>query len=140
MILWVVTLSSSRSVRDINHPLCGNGIKLVAQNRVSAWLTFKLTIIIHLILHRGRVGQIYNVGANQEMRNIDVVKMICKELGKSESLISFVKDCKGHNLRYAVDATKIQQELGWTVTVGFEEGLRQTVRWYEKLSNGKARD
>ncbi len=85
---------------------------------------------IDLILHRGRVGQIYNVGANQEMRNIDVVKMICKELGKSESLISFVKDRKGHDLRYAVDATKIQQELGWTATVGFEEGLRQTVRWY----------
>lgn len=97
---------------------------------------------IDLILHKGRVGQIYNVGANQEMRNIDVVKLICKELDKSEDLITFVEDRKGHDLRYAVDATKIRQELGWTATVGFEEGLKKTVAWYTKknVGNGCLKD
>ncbi len=68
---------------------------------------------IDLIIHNGRVGEVYNVGGHNEMKNIDIVKMICKELGKPESLITYVTDRKGHDMRYAIDPTKIHNELGW---------------------------
>ncbi|MCD7847504.1 MAG: dTDP-glucose 4,6-dehydratase [Oscillospiraceae bacterium] len=85
---------------------------------------------IDLIIHKGRDGEVYNVGGHNEMRNIDVVKMICRELAKPESLIAFVPDRKGHDLRYAIDATKIQEELGWMPEMKFEDGIKETVRWY----------
>lgn len=85
---------------------------------------------IDLILRRGRTGEVYNIGGHNEMRNIDIVKLICKELGKPESLISFVEDRKGHDLRYAIDPAKIRRELGWLPETDFAEGLRQTVQWY----------
>ena len=85
---------------------------------------------IDLILHKGKVGEVYNVGAHNEMRNIDIVKIICRELGKPESLITRVPDRKGHDRRYAVDFTKIQRELGWKPGTDFKEGLRKTIRWY----------
>ena len=85
---------------------------------------------IDLIIHKGRAGEVYNVGAHNEMRNIDIVKLICKELGKPESLIRYVPDRKGHDRRYAVDFTKIQRELGWEPETDFQEGLKKTVRWY----------
>ena len=85
---------------------------------------------IELILLKGRVGEVYNVGAHHEMRNIDIVKIICWELGRPESLIIRVPDRKGHDRRYAVDFTKIQRELGWTPEMDFKKGLRKTIRWY----------
>ena len=85
---------------------------------------------IDLILHKGRTGEIYNVGGHNEMKNIDIVKIILKKLGKPDSLIKFVADRKGHDLRYAIDPTKISSELGWTPQTAFSEGIDKTVKWY----------
>ena len=85
---------------------------------------------IDLILHKGRVGEIYNIGGHNEMRNIDIVRLICHELGKPESLITFVEDRKGHDLRYAIDPSKIHRELGWLPETKFEDGLKRTIQWY----------
>ena len=85
---------------------------------------------IDMILQHGKIGEVYNIGGHNEMRNIDIVKMICHELGKLESLITYVTDRKGHDLRYAIDNTKIQRTLGWQPEVSFEDGLQKTIRWY----------
>lgn len=85
---------------------------------------------IDCILSDGHVGEVYNIGGNCEKANIDVVKEILKILGKPESLISFVKDRPGHDLRYAINAEKIKSELGWEPQVSFNDGLRKTVEWY----------
>ena len=85
---------------------------------------------IDAIIRRGKEGEVYNIGGHNEKRNIDVVKTILKELGKDESLIEFVKDRKGHDLRYAIDASKIEKELGWKPKTNFDEGIKQTVKWY----------
>lgn len=85
---------------------------------------------IDLILQKGRVGEIYNVGGHNETRNIDIVKSICKELGKPESLITYVKDRKGHDRRYAIDPTKIHNELGWLPETRFRDGIKKTIQWY----------
>lgn len=86
---------------------------------------------IDLILHEGKVGDIYNIGGHNEKSNIEIVRMILDKLGKSESLIRFVTDRKGHDLRYAIDSTKIQQQLGWKPEVSFDRGLDMTIEWYE---------
>lgn len=85
---------------------------------------------IDLIIHKGRIGEVYNIGGHNEMRNIDIVKMICRELGKMESLITYVTDRKGHDMRYAIDPTKIHNELGWLPETKFEDGIKKTVKWY----------
>ena len=85
---------------------------------------------IDLIIHNGRVGEVYNVGGHNEMRNIDIVKLICHELNKPESLITFVSDRKGHDLRYAIDPTKISTELGWYPETKFADGIKKTINWY----------
>ena len=85
---------------------------------------------IDLIIHKGTVGEVYNVGGHNEMRNIDIVKLICKELGKPESLITFVTDRKGHDMRYAIDPTKIHNELGWLPETKFADGIKKTIQWY----------
>lgn len=85
---------------------------------------------IDLIIHNSKIGEIYNVGGHNEMRNIDIVKLICKELGKSESLIQFVTDRKGHDMRYAIDPTKIHNELGWLPKTNFADGIKKTIHWY----------
>ncbi len=85
---------------------------------------------IDLILHKGRVGEVYNIGGHNEMRNIDIVKIICKALGKPESLITFVTDRKGHDMRYAIDPTKIHSELGWLPETKFADGIQKTIQWY----------
>ena len=90
---------------------------------------------IDLIIHKGRVGEVYNIGGHNEMRNIDIVKLICKELGKSESLITHVTDRKGHDMRYAIDPTKIHNELGWLPETKFADGIKKTIKWY--LENQK---
>lgn len=90
---------------------------------------------IDLIIHKGSVGEVYNVGGHNEMANIDIVKLICKKLGKSEDLITYVADRKGHDMRYAIDPTKIHTELGWLPQTSFAEGINKTIEWY--LNNQK---
>ena len=85
---------------------------------------------IDLVMRKGRVGEIYNIGGHNEMKNIDIVRLICAELGKPESLITYVTDRKGHDLRYAIDPTKIHNELGWLPETMFRDGIRKTIRWY----------
>lgn len=85
---------------------------------------------VDLILRRGTVGEVYNVGGHNEMRNIDIVKLICRELGKPESLITYVTDRKGHDMRYAIDPTKIRRELGWLPETRFADGIKKTIQWY----------
>lgn len=85
---------------------------------------------IDLIIHSDKVGEVYNIGGHNEMRNIDIVKLICRELGKTESLITYVTDRKGHDMRYAIDPTKIHSELGWLPETKFADGIRQTIKWY----------
>ena len=98
---------------------------------------------IDLILHKGTIGSSYNVGGHNEWKNIDLINLLCKIMdkklnrpaGTSAKLITFVKDRAGHDLRYAIDSSKIQKELGWKPSLQFEEGLEKTVDWY--LANGK---
>ncbi len=85
---------------------------------------------IDIIMRNGTSGEVYNVGGHNEMHNIDIVKLIIKELGKSEDLITFVTDRKGHDLRYAIDPTKIHTQLGWLPKTAFAEGIKKTISWY----------
>lgn len=90
---------------------------------------------IDKIIHDGKDGEVYNVGGHNEMKNIYIVKLICKELGKSEDLITYVTDRKGHDMRYAIDPTKIHNDLGWLPETKFEDGIKKTIKWY--LDNKK---
>ena len=99
---------------------------------------------IDLIFRKGRVGEVYNIGGHNEMRNIDIVKLICKALDKPERLITYVTDRKGHDMRYAIDPTKIHNELGWLPETKFADGIQKTIRWYldnrdwwEKIISGE---
>lgn len=85
---------------------------------------------IDLIIHKGRIGEIYNVGGHNEMPNIDIVKLICHALNKPEALITYVNDRKGHDLRYAINPEKIHRELGWLPEVSFSGGIEKTISWY----------
>lgn len=85
---------------------------------------------IDLILRRGRVGEVYNIGGHNEKRNIDVVRLILQAVDKPESLITFVADRKGHDLRYAIDPSKMRRELGWEPETCFDDGVRRTIAWY----------
>ena len=87
---------------------------------------------IDRIVRGGRIGEVYNIGGHNEMRNIDIVKLICKELAAPETLITYVADRKGHDLRYAIDPAKIHSELGWLPETKFADGLRKTVHWYQE--------
>lgn len=85
---------------------------------------------IDLIIHHGRVGEVYNIGGHNERTNLEVVKTIIRELGKEESLIQYVTDRPGHDRRYAIDPTKIETELGWEPMTLFDEGIKKTIKWY----------
>lgn len=85
---------------------------------------------VDMIIRNGRVGEIYNIGGGNELQNVAIVKMILKELGKSEKLITYVPDRAGHDLRYAVDTSKINRELGWKPLMNIEEGMEKTIQWY----------
>ncbi len=93
---------------------------------------------IDLILQHGRAGEIYNVGGNCELRNIDIVRLICRELGKPESLITHVADRKGHDLRYAIDAGKLERELHWQPETRFADGICSTIRFYKEAFGRRA--
>lgn len=108
-------------------PVYGKGLN------IRDWLHVEdQTRAIKVVLEKGKVGETYCVGGNSERRNIDVTREILKILGKSESLIEFVKDRPGHDRRYAIDFSKIKKELGWTPKHKFEEGLKETIEWYQE--------
>ena len=117
-------------------PVYGDG------NYTRDWLyVIDHALAIDLVFHKGEIKETYNIGGFNEWKNIDLVKLLCKQMdemlgkpeGTSEKLITFVKDRPGHDLRYAIDSSKINRELGWKPTVTFEEGLKKTIDWY--LSN-----
>lgn len=87
---------------------------------------------IDLVFQKGRAGEVYNIGADSERKNIEIVKLILSTLGKGEDLIEYVKDRPGHDRRYAIDSSKIETELGWKPRVTFEQGMRQTIEWFTK--------
>jgi dTDP-glucose 4,6-dehydratase len=121
----LIPLMITNALNDKPLPVYGKG------ENVRDWLYVEDHCkAIDLIVHKGRVGEIYNVGGHNEMTNIDIVKLICKELGKPESLILFVADRKGHDMRYAIDPTKIQTELGWLPKTKFKDGIKKTIQWY----------
>ncbi|WP_246926970.1 dTDP-glucose 4,6-dehydratase [Clostridioides difficile] len=106
-------------------PVYGNG------ENVRDWLhVYDHCTAIDLIIHKGNIGEIYNIGGHNERSNLKVVKIILNLLGKSEDLISYVNDRPGHDLRYAIDASKIQNELGWKAKYDFDFGIKETVKWY----------
>ena len=93
--------------------------------------TYLTTVkLIDLIIHKGKVGEVYNVGGHNERTNLEVVKTILKALDKPESLIKFVTDRPGHDMRYAIDPTKLETELGWEPKYNFDTGIAQTIEWY----------
>lgn len=135
----LIPLMIKNALNDEQLPVYGEGIN------VRDWLYVEDHCkAIDLIMHKGKKGEVYNVGGHNEMRNIDIVRLILKELNKPESLIKFVKDRKGHDLRYAIDPTKIHNELGWLPETKFADGIIKTIKWYldnkpwwENIINGE---
>lgn len=126
----LIPLMIMKALADESLPVYGNGLN------VRDWLYVEDHCrAIDLIIHNGKVGEIYNVGGHNERRNIDVVKTVLCHLSKPESLISYVKDRAGHDLRYAIDPQKISSQLGWEPETCFDEGMKKTVEWY--LENQK---
>lgn len=123
----LIPLMISRAFEDKSVPVYGKG------ENVRDWLYVKdHCAAIDLIMRKGREGEVYNVGGHNERANIDVVKTVLAIMGKSEDLIEFVTDRPGHDRRYAIDPTKISEELGWTPETSFDDGIRETVEWYGK--------
>lgn len=121
----LIPLMIANALADKPLPVYGEGLN------VRDWLYVEdHCAAIDLILERGQVGQVYNIGGHNEMKNIDIVKLICKALDKPESLITHVTDRKGHDMRYAIDPTFIHDQLGWLPETRFEEGIQKTIRWY----------
>jgi dTDP-glucose 4,6-dehydratase len=131
-----LTINNIKTMKPI--PVYGKG------ENIRDWLFVEdHAAAIDIIFHRGRPGETYNVGGDNELKNIDLVRLLCRimdeklgrDAGSSEKLITFVTDRAGHDLRYAIDSSKLQRELGWKPSVTFEQGLRMTVDWY--LANEK---
>ena len=121
----LIPLMIANALNDKPLPVYGEGLN------VRDWLYVEDHCrAIDLILQNGRVGEVYNIGGHNEKANIDVVKIILAQLGKPESLITFVTDRKGHDQRYAIDPTKIHDELGWLPETKFEDGIKKTIQWY----------
>ena len=121
----LIPLMISNSLEDKKLPVYGDG------KNIRDWLhVYDHCTAIDLVLHEGKLGEVYNIGGNNEKQNIDIVKLILKELGKDESLIEFVTDRLGHDRRYAIDSKKIQTDLGWKPKYTFEIGIKETITWY----------
>ena len=121
----LIPLMISNALEDKKLPVYGDGKNIRDWLHVSDHCS-----AIDLVLHEGKTGEVYNIGGNNEKQNIDIVKLILKQLNKDESLIEFVKDRLGHDRRYAIDSSKIQSELGWQPEYTFEVGIEQTIQWY----------
>ena len=121
----LIPLMISRALADEELPVYGTG------ENVRDWLHVEdHCAAIDLILRNGRIGEVYNVGGHNERTNLEVVKTILKALNKPESLIKYVKDRPGHDMRYAIDPTKLETELGWKPKYNFDTGIQQTIEWY----------
>ena len=135
----LIPLMIEKAQRDESLPVYGDG------KNIRDWLYVEdHCSAVDKIIRYGKVGEIYNIGGNNERANIDIVKIILEALGKPESLITYVKDRPGHDKRYAINSCKIQNELGWKPQTDFEIGMRQTIEWYknnpkwiEKILNGE---
>lgn len=121
----LIPLMISRAYNDESLPVYGKG------ENIRDWLYVEdHCTAIDLILHNGKDGEVYNVGGNNERTNLEVIKTILKDLSKPESLITYVKDRAGHDMRYAIDPSKTIRELGWEPTTLFDAGIKQTIKWY----------
>ena len=135
----LIPLMIINSLNNKKLPVYGDGLN------VRDWIyVIDHNKAINLVLEKGKVGEIYNIGASNELPNIEIVKLILKYLHKSEDLIQFVKDRPGHDRRYAIDSTKIKKELGWTPEFSFEKAIEKTIDWYvqnkswwERIINGE---
>ena len=121
----LIPLMIANALNDKQLPVYGKG------ENVRDWLYVEDHCrAIDMIIHNGRVGEVYNIGGHNERTNLEVVKTIIRELGKSEDLIKYVTDRPGHDMRYAIDPTKIKNELGWEPLTLFDEGIKKTIKWY----------
>ena len=121
----LIPLTISKALSDEPIPVYGKG------ENVRDWIhVHDHNVGVDMIVRNGRVGEVYNLGGHSERTNLEVVKTILKQLGKPESLITFVTDRPGHDLRYAIDSDKTEKELGWNRTYKFEDGIKETVDWY----------
>ena len=121
----LIPLLIANALNDKPIPVYGDG------SNVRDWLYVEdHCSALDVVLHNGKVGEVYNIGGHNEWKNIDIVKLVLKEIGKPESLITYVKDRPGHDKRYAIDASKIKNELGWVPAYQFENGIKKTVQWY----------
>ncbi|HDR7732915.1 dTDP-glucose 4,6-dehydratase [Bacillus thuringiensis] len=121
----LIPLMIINALNDKQLPVYGDGLN------VRDWLHVEDHCqAIDLVLHKGENGEVYNVGGNNERTNIEIVKTILKALDKPESLIKYVTDRPGHDRRYAIDATKLREELGWSPKYNFDTGIEQTIKWY----------
>ena len=138
----LIPLMIANALADKELPVYGKG------ENVRDWLYVEdHCSAIDLIIHKGRVGEVYNIGGHNEKTNLEVVKIILRELGKSEDLIRYVTDRPGHDMRYAIDPTKIHNELGWLPETKFEDGIKKTIKWYldnkewwQHIINGEYKD
>lgn len=138
----LIPLMIANALNDRKLPVYGTG------ENVRDWLYVEDHChAIDLIVRNGKVGEVYNIGGHNERTNLQVVKTIIKELGKSEDLIQYVTDRAGHDLRYAIDPTKIKEELGWEPETSFDEGIKRTIQWYldhkewwENIISGEYKD
>ena len=121
----LIPLMVSKAVKGEKLPVYGTG------ENVRDWIhVHDHNVGVDMIVRNGKVGEVYNLGGHSERTNLTIVKTILKQLGKSEDLITFVEDRKGHDLRYAIDSTKAEKELGWDRTYTFEDGIKETIDWY----------
>ena len=121
----LIPLMINNCLHNKELPVYGDGMQ------IRDWLHVKDHCTgIDTVLHKGKIGEVYNIGGNNEKANIDIVKLIIKNLGKSEELIKYVQDRPGHDRRYAIDNTKITSELGWSPSYTFEQGIKETIEWY----------
>ena len=126
----LIPLMINNCLKEKDLPVYGDGMQVRDWLHVSDHCS-----AIDTVLHKGKNGEVYNIGGNNEKANIEIVKLIIRTLGKSENLIKYVKDRPGHDRRYAIDNTKITTELGWEPAYTFEQGMKETIQWY--LENTK---
>ncbi|MCS7053347.1 MAG: dTDP-glucose 4,6-dehydratase [Ignavibacterium sp.] len=121
----LIPLMIINSINNKKLPVYGDGLN------VRDWIyVIDHNRAVELVLEKGKIGEVYNIGASNEMKNIEIVKLILKHLNKSEDLIEYVKDRPGHDRRYAIDSSKIQNELGWKPQFSFESAIQYTIDWY----------
>ena len=138
----LIPLTIMKALNNEKIPVYGTG------ENVRDWIhVHDHNVGVDLIVREGKVGEVYNLGGHSERRNIDIVKIILKQMGKSEDLITFVEDRKGHDLRYAIDSSKVEKELGWERSYTFDSGIKETIDWYlnnqdwiEDIKNGSYKD